>query len=83
MEQLLQRSIRKMDTINLFRKINRQYGIKGVTVRNDNGSQFITNDVKQFLRTAEVRQEFTYIATPEENAYIEAFCKSPLFPTGL
>jgi transposase InsO family protein len=73
MEQLLQRSIRKMDVINLFRKINRQYGIKGVTVRNDNGSQFIANDVKQFLRTAEARQEFTHIATPEENAYIEAF----------
>jgi putative transposase len=72
-EQLFQRSIRKMDVINLFRKINHQYGIKGVTVRNDNGSQFIANDVKQFLHTAEARQEFTHIATPQENAYIEAF----------
>lgn len=72
-EQILQRSVRKIDVINLFRKINQQYGIKGVTVRNDNGSQFIANDVKQFLKTAEARQEFTHIATPEENAYIEAF----------
>lgn len=72
-EQLFKRSIRQFDVINLFRNINRRYGIKGVTVRNDNGSQFIANNVKQFLRTAEAKQEFTHIATPEENAYIEAF----------
>jgi transposase InsO family protein len=71
--QIFQRSIRKIDVINLFRSIDRQYGIKGVTVRNDNGSQFIANDVKQYLRSAEVNQEFTHIATPQENAYIEAF----------
>lgn len=72
-EQIFQKSIRKMDVINIFRRINSAFGIKGVTVRNDNGSQFIANDVKQFLRTAEANQEFTHIATPEENAYIEAF----------
>ena len=72
-EQLFKRSIRQFDVINLFRNINRQYGIKGVTVRNDNGSQFIANNVKQFLRAAEAKQEFTHIATPEENSYIEAF----------
>lgn len=70
---IFQRSIRKMDVINLFRQIDKEHGIKGVTVRNDNGSQFIANDVKNFLRSAEVNQEFTHIATPEENAYIEAF----------
>ena len=72
-EQLFQRNIRKIDVINVFRKIHRRYGIKGVTIRNDNGSQFIANDVKQFLRSAEANQEFTHIATPEENGYIEAF----------
>lgn len=72
-KQIFQSSIRKMDVINIFRKINHQYGIKGVTVRNDNGSQFIANDVKQYLASSEARQEFTHIATPQENAYIEAF----------
>jgi putative transposase len=71
--QILQASIRKIDVINVFRIINNQYGIKGVTVRNDNGSQFIANDVKQFLASTEARQEFTHIATPQENSYIEAF----------
>lgn len=70
---ILQRSVRKMDVINLFRQINSQHSIKGVTIRNDNGSQFIANDVKNFLKTAEAHQEFTHIATPEENSYIEAF----------
>jgi putative transposase len=73
LEWLLQRSIKKADVINLFRKVQRQYGIKGVYIRNDNGSQFIANDVRQFLRQAEAHQEFTHVATPEENSYIEAY----------
>lgn len=70
---LLQKSIRKTDVIDLFRTLNQQYSIKGVYIRNDNGSQFIANDVKRFLKSADALQEFTHIATPEENAYIEAF----------
>ena len=68
-----ERGIRKIDVINLLRNINNLYGIKGVTIRNDNGSQFIANQVKAFLRSAQAKQEFTHIATPEENAYIEAY----------
>lgn len=71
--QILQGSIRKTDVINMFRSINRQYGIKGVTVRNDNGSQFIANDVRAFLASSDATQEFTHVSTPQENSYIEAF----------
>ncbi len=70
---ILQRSVKKIDVINLFRLIDLQHGIKGVNIRNDNGSQFIANAVRQFLRMAEANQEFTHIATPQENAYIEAY----------
>src|SRR5690606_13082408 len=42
-------------------------------IRNDNGSQFIANLVRQTLKEMEAQQEFTHVATPEENAYIEAF----------
>jgi len=73
LQWILQKSVRKSDVINLFRLIDLQHGIKGVNIRNDNGSQFIANDVRQFLRVAEANQEFTHIATPEENAYIEAY----------
>jgi putative transposase len=70
---LFQKSIRKMDVINLFRTLNQQYGIKNVFIRNDNGSQFIANDVKRYLQSVDAKQEFTHIATPQENAYIESF----------
>jgi transposase InsO family protein len=52
-DQIFQKSIKQIDVINAFRRINNVYGIKGVTIRNDNGSQFIANNVKQYLRTAE------------------------------
>jgi transposase InsO family protein len=73
MAWILQKSIKKIDVINLFRTLNSRHSIKGVNIRNDNGSQFIANDVKAFLRAAEANQEFTHIATPEENSYIEAY----------
>jgi len=73
LDQIFQKSIRQIDVINALRRINLEYGIKGVTIRNDNGSQFIANNVKQYLKAAEANQEFTHIATPEENSYIEAF----------
>ena len=46
---------------------------KELLYSNDNGSQFIANKVRHYLRTLEANQEFTHIATPEENSYIEAF----------
>ncbi len=70
---VLQRSIRQIDVINIFRKINQQHPIKGVNIRNDNGSQFLANSVKQYLISEAAKQEFTHIATPQENSYIEAY----------
>lgn len=66
-------SIRKKDVLQLLKKLQDQASIKGVIIRNDNGPQFIANQVKNFLRLAEVKQEFSHPATPEDNAYIEAF----------
>lgn len=49
-EQIFQKSVKKIYVINVFRRINNKFGIKGVTIRNDNGSQFIANDEKQCNR---------------------------------
>ena len=35
--------------------------------------RFIAHSVRNFLKSSEIKQEFTYVATPEENSYIEAF----------
>ena len=70
---IFQKSVRKIDVINLFRYLHQCHNLKGVIIRNDNGSQFLANQVRQFLTQLEAKQEFTHVATPEENAYIEAF----------
>ncbi|GGM90411.1 transposase [Dyadobacter beijingensis] len=70
---IFQSSIRQLDLINLLRRVNHFHQLQGVVLRNDNGSQFIANKVRNFLKNSEVRQEFTHVATPEENSYIEAF----------
>jgi len=73
LDWIFQSSIKKIDLIKMISRIDLTYGLKGVYVRNDNGSQFIANKVRHFLKTLDAHQEFTHIATPQENSYIEAF----------
>jgi transposase InsO family protein len=70
---IFQRSVKQTDVIALMRYLDLTFGLKGVIIRNDNGSQFIAHKVRQALQDMEAKQEFTHVATPEENAYIEAF----------
>lgn len=73
LDWIFQSSIRKIDVLKMINRIDLTHGLKGVIVRNDNGSQFIANKVRHYLRNLDAHQEFTHIATPEENSYIEAF----------
>ena len=43
-----------------------------VMLRTDNGSQFIAHGLKKYLQNKPVKHEFTHVATPEENAYVES-----------
>ena len=70
---IFQRSVRQKDVISIMRWLDLRYGLKGVIIRNDNGSQFIAHRVRQTLQDLEAKQEFTHVATPEENSYIESF----------
>ena len=70
---IFQRSVKQTDVIRLMRGLDLRFGLKGVIIRNDNGSQFIAHKVRQTLQDLEALQEFTHVATPEENAYIESF----------
>lgn len=69
---MLRFNIKKGDVIVLLSLLLMEYKIENMTLRNDNGSQFIAGVVRQFLKEKGVNQEFTHVATPEENAYIEA-----------
>lgn len=70
---IFQSSVKQNDVIAMMRHLDLKYSLKGVIIRNDNGSQFIANKVRQALIDLEARQEFTHVATPEENSYIESF----------
>lgn len=69
---MLRFNIKKGDVIVLLSLLLMEYQIEQVTIRNDNGAQFIATVVRNFLKDKGVIQEFTHVATPEENAYIEA-----------
>ncbi len=65
--------MRKENVIWLLHQILQQYQVKGMTLRNDNGSQFIAHTVRNYLQEKEVVQEFIHVSTPQENSFIEAY----------
>lgn len=50
-----------------------KHKVEGITLRNDNGSQIIATVIWEYLQEQGVNQEFTHVATPEENSFIEAY----------
>jgi putative transposase len=69
---MLRQSIRKGDVLVMLSLMLLEYKAEGMTIRNDNGSQFIATAVRQYLKEKGILQEFSHVATPEDNAYIEA-----------
>jgi len=71
--QLLWWQMRKHQVKWLLGQILAKHKVEGITLRNDNGSQFIATVIREYLAEQGVNQEFTHVATPEENAFIEAY----------
>jgi len=69
---MLRPSIKKGDVLVMLSLMLLEYKAEGIALRNDNGSQFIAIAVRQYLKEKGVYQEFSDVATPEDNAYIEA-----------
>lgn len=67
-------SIKQAQVIALLSELFMNYHYPdNVVIRSDNGSQFIAKNVREYLGLIGVSQEFNHIATPEENAHIEAY----------
>ena len=67
-------TIKQDKVIALLSELFAEYNYPdNVVIRSDNGSQFIASKVREYLGIIGVQQEFTHIATPEENAHIEAY----------
>jgi putative transposase len=72
--QMLQMSIKKEDVVALFTYIKQNFTLpQKVTVRSDNGSQFVAQLLRSQLIEMKINQEFTKPATPEQNAHIESY----------
>ena len=69
---MLRYNIKKGDVLILLSLLLLEYRPEGMTLRSDNGSQFIAGAVRQYLKQKGVYQEFSRVATPEDNSYIEA-----------
>lgn len=67
-------SIKQKHVIDLLSKMLEEYQYpENIVIRSDNGSQFIAKSVREYLGLIGVSQEFTHVATPEENAHVEAY----------
>ena len=69
---MLKMSIKKGDVLVMLSLMLLEYKTEGMRIRNDNGSQFIATAVRSYLKEKGILQEFSHVATPEDNAYIEA-----------
>lgn len=67
---LFKQGIRQHDVLWLLKNVLPEKANAPITLRNDNGSQFIAKSVRAYLEEINVIHEFTHIATPEDNAYI-------------
>jgi transposase InsO family protein len=68
------KSMRKEAVIGLMDEVILKTALpKEVTIRTDNGSQFIAHKLRDYLKGVEIVQEFTHVSSPRENGYIESF----------
>ena len=65
-------SMKHTDVILCMHGALRGYTTESVTLRTDNGSQFIAHGLQKYLTSQQITHEFTHVATPEENSYVES-----------
>lgn len=70
----LEWSITKHQVIDLMQEVLHHYAMpEKVSLRTDNGSQFEAGLWREYLQQMQIDHEFTRVATPQENCYIESF----------
>jgi len=65
-------SIKHTDVILCLHGVMQGFRAKHVMLRTDNGSQFIAQGLRNFCLRNGITQEFTHVATPQENSYVES-----------
>lgn len=65
-------SMKHTDVILCLHGALKGYSTGSITLRTDNGSQFIAHGLQKYLSRQAITHEFTHVATPEENSYVES-----------
>ena len=65
-------SIKHTDVILCLHGVMQGFRAKHVMLRTDNGSQFIAQGLRSFCLQNGITHEFTHVATPQENSYVES-----------
>lgn len=65
-------TMKHTDVILCLHGVLQGFEAKHIMLRTDNGSQFIAHALRNFCRKNGITQEFTHVATPEENSYVES-----------
>jgi len=65
-------SMKHTDVILCLHGVLKGFEAKHIMLRTDNGSQFIAHGLRNFCQHNGIAHEFTHVATPEENAYVES-----------
>ncbi len=60
------------DVILCLHGVLQGFEAKHIMLRTDNGSQFIAHGLRNFCKNNGITHEFTHVATPEENSYVES-----------
>lgn len=72
-------TMRKTEVVSLIGEILEKYQMSRrgdspvFSIRTDNGAQFISRVVRDYMGSSNILQEFTRPATPQQNGHIEAF----------
>jgi len=65
-------TMKHTDVILCLHEILQGFQATHIMLRTDNGSQFIAHGLRNFCKNNGITQEFTHVATPEENSYVES-----------
>ena len=70
----LEWSITKHQVVDLMKDVLYHYRMpEKVSLRTDNGSQFEAGLFREYLKEMSIYREFTHVASPQENCYIESY----------
>lgn len=65
-------SLKSNDVIKVLSKLFLEHGMPRI-IRSDNGKEFVSKDLRRFLKLLQVETAYIYHGSPWENGFVERF----------